>query len=53
MGNKRTRRIRRQTKQVLKHGVKAKRAHKKKSGRTGQIRHKQLKAVQLELRKNK
>jgi hypothetical protein len=53
MGNKRTKRIRRQTKQVLKHGVKAKRAHKKRSGRTGKIRTKQLKAMELELKKHK
>lgn len=39
----RIRRIRRTTRQVLRHGPKAKRTHKHLGGRTGSIRSKKLK----------
>lgn len=44
-GKRRTRKVRRQAKQVIKHGAGAKRVHKAIGGRKGSIHHKRLKSL--------
>jgi len=51
MSQARTRRIRRQQNQALRFGQKAKPRHKLKSGRTGMVFHKQMRAKKIEAKR--